>query len=265
MNICELFEIVSAMVVAGLIGGLVNYSQLDHSLDDSNKQFLQGNLFRVMVLAVSASLLVPVFLQMISSNIITESTKTPKDFLVFFGFCLAAAITSRAFVESITKKLLNQIEETKQQVQEVSTQAKQETQEIKILKSENLLLEGWLLRKENKYKEALLKLNEAIVLYETDRAWGNKALVLFNLGDIQGALNASNKALELPSSNTIREAEIRWNRACYLSLLEGNVHEIISDLKRAIEINSDLQNLVSKEPDLEYARKDPSFRTAFNI
>ncbi len=57
-----------------------------------------------MLLGIGASLLVPAFLKMISSNLATSAD--PNDYLIFAGFCLVAAIFSRRFITTIGEKIL---------------------------------------------------------------------------------------------------------------------------------------------------------------
>src|SRR5437764_7659640 len=86
------------MVGAGLLGGAVNYF-LSQEIDPNQKYF-----GRSLWLGLAASFMVPLFLNMISSNLIDSirgNAATPGDkskLLVFAGFCIVAALSSRSFI-----------------------------------------------------------------------------------------------------------------------------------------------------------------------
>jgi hypothetical protein len=92
-----LLIVAGVMVVAGSLGGLVNY--LLAKKDDPESSSFQ----RSLALGISASMLVPLFLNMISSSLLESIRKGESglpDLLklpVFFGFCLVAATSSTAF------------------------------------------------------------------------------------------------------------------------------------------------------------------------
>ncbi len=102
------------MLVAGSLGGAINNFLATDSASDGSKLDLK----RSVVIGVGAALLVPLFLNMISSNLLSEvvgGKDNPGDFgkaLVFLGFCLVAAISSRAFIQTISDRLLNEVKKT---------------------------------------------------------------------------------------------------------------------------------------------------------
>jgi uncharacterized membrane protein YeaQ/YmgE (transglycosylase-associated protein family) len=112
------------MIVAGILGGTINNFLASDAGSDGNKL----NVWRSVVIGIGAALLVPLFLNMISSNLMSDvvgSKEKPGDFgkaLVFLGFCLVAAISSRAFIQTISDRLLNEVKKT-------ATEAKLEAQD----------------------------------------------------------------------------------------------------------------------------------------
>lgn len=102
------------MLIAGALGGTINNFLAPDASSDESKL----HIGRSIVIGIGAALLVPLFLNMISSNLMTEvvGTKdTPGNFgkaLVFLGFCLVAAISSRAFIQTISERLLNEVKKT---------------------------------------------------------------------------------------------------------------------------------------------------------
>jgi hypothetical protein len=73
--------------------------------------------------------MMPLILRSISSDLIDKITSIrlgsgiPFDFFVFTSICLFAAVISRTFLETVSKRVLAEIERTKQQSQEAKSQA----------------------------------------------------------------------------------------------------------------------------------------------
>jgi predicted membrane channel-forming protein YqfA (hemolysin III family) len=95
--------VLGIMVAAGILGGLANYF-----LAERHSDFALRDLFKY-VLGVVAALMVPLFLNMISSNLLDLARTHPINLLVFGGFCLIAVIFSRRFLENLSAKLMQQI------------------------------------------------------------------------------------------------------------------------------------------------------------
>jgi hypothetical protein len=115
------------MLIAGVLGGAINYFLAQERNAEANKI----NLVQSIIIGIGASLLVPLFLNMISSSLLSEvvgNQEKPGDFskaLVFLGFCLVAAVSSRAFIQTISDRILNEVKKTadeaKKEVEEVHT------------------------------------------------------------------------------------------------------------------------------------------------
>ena len=91
------------MVAAGVLGGAANYFISDKNRGNGAKEFS-----KYTVLGVVAALTVPLFLNMISSDLLASAKSRPIDLFVFGGFCLLFVLFSRRFVESAMAKLLQQ-------------------------------------------------------------------------------------------------------------------------------------------------------------
>jgi hypothetical protein len=102
----SLIIIILIMSMSGILGGLVNF----YILDEKNNKIYKSILF-----GLAASLMVPLFLNMISSNLLEQirgSESKPGDPLkifVFAGFCLVASIYSRKFIQTISDSVLKEI------------------------------------------------------------------------------------------------------------------------------------------------------------
>ena len=122
-----LSTLISVMFAAGALGGTVNYF-LTRKADPEG-----SSIAKSIVVGIAAAFLVPLFLNMISSNLteaIRGSPTNPADLskiLVFAGFCLIAAISSKAFIKTLSERVLKDVEETKKRVEET----KKEVEEAK--------------------------------------------------------------------------------------------------------------------------------------
>ena len=123
MNICTFFSntwlLILIMFVAGFFGGTVNYFQ---SYDAKTAGWVR--FWRCVIVGLGASYLVPLFLKMISSDLLKISgVDYAINLLIFFGICLVSAIFSRRFIETIGERILNEAKEAKKEVQEVKKDA----------------------------------------------------------------------------------------------------------------------------------------------
>jgi RsiW-degrading membrane proteinase PrsW (M82 family) len=94
------------MVVTGVLGGVANYFLREKDLGVSGK-----DLVKYAVLGIVAALTVPLFLNMISSDLLAGAKSRPIELFVFAGFCLLFVLFSRRFVESAAAKLLQQLDQ----------------------------------------------------------------------------------------------------------------------------------------------------------
>lgn len=108
------------MVVFGLLGGVVNF--IYSYPNGRKKSLLFVDLLKSLITGVAASLLVPVFLNMISSNIVRESETDPLMLLVFAGFCVIASISSKAFIRAISSRVLERMNKVEEDVQAVKAE-----------------------------------------------------------------------------------------------------------------------------------------------
>ncbi len=98
------------MLLSGLIGGLASYY-----LNKSEEKTLLNSL----VLGVVASLIVPLFLNMISSNLLFEAQRQIDKIFIFAGFCILASVFSKNFLENMYNKILQQVGNIEKQVETI--------------------------------------------------------------------------------------------------------------------------------------------------
>ncbi len=103
----NLWTLLGIMTLAGAFGGLINY--FIERRDNPER----SSVVRSLVVGIGASYLVPLFLNMISSNLMQQLELDAGKLLVFIGFCLIAAITSSAFIRSLSDRVLKEASEAK--------------------------------------------------------------------------------------------------------------------------------------------------------
>ena len=125
-----MFELVLiTMFIAGCIGGLINSFLTDPKTENALPWW------KHIVIGVGAAFMIPVFLNMISSKLIADIKPPPMEpsnvanLLILGGFCLVAAVSSRAFIRSLTDRVLQDISKAKKDAQE----AKQDAEDAKKL------------------------------------------------------------------------------------------------------------------------------------
>lgn len=109
----SILQVIGLMVAAGILGGFVNFvlvrGQESNWLD----------LLWSVILGLGAALLIPLFLNTISSSLLTgilDGTAKISDPFVFFGFCLLGAIASKAMIQTLSQKVLRVAEEARSEV-----------------------------------------------------------------------------------------------------------------------------------------------------
>jgi CRP-like cAMP-binding protein len=106
MNYCIL---ISTIVFFGLLGGLVNAIRTNQKRQDYWKSLVKG---------LVAALLVPVFLEIIKSELGRNLTTELYDYLIFGGLCLVAAIFSDKFIDTLGERILQKAREAEEKAEE---------------------------------------------------------------------------------------------------------------------------------------------------
>ena len=112
--------VLGIMLFAGILGGVANYFLSDRQGELSSRDGL-----KYAVLGVIAALTVPLFLNMLSSNLLEAARTRPVDFFVFAGFCLIYVVASRRLFENAANKLLSQIDQVKRDVNHLKQQKRE--------------------------------------------------------------------------------------------------------------------------------------------
>jgi len=105
----------SIMLFTSVLAGSVNYLFLYFEGKITNNYKFFWNVLQ----SLGATLLVPLLLNMISSELISYKTNfDPMNYLVFAGFCFIAGYFADQFINSIGKKVLRELENVNSKVED---------------------------------------------------------------------------------------------------------------------------------------------------
>lgn len=250
------------MTFSGLVGGAINCLISSKDEDAGGPKWLKST-----VLGIGASFLMPLFLNTISSTLvpnILDGEGDSGDVFVFAGFCLLAAISSRAFIETLADKVLREAKEATHQARETR---KEVSEEIKFMhiqaEAYRLTEEGFREGQKGKIDLEIAKYSEALALDpKNSRARTNLAVTL-------GGQQPKDKELQMQQiqvlSNVIEDdpgfENAYYNRAAHkarvivLATESGSTapyrnEEVLADIAKSLE-----RSLAAKL----YARDDEDF------
>lgn len=116
----HIIALIVIMLFSGAFGGYLNYL---HNFDTTEHETQDTRCRnKYILLGIAAAFVIPVFLKMISSNLI--SSPDNNDYLIFAGFCLIAAIFSRRFITTIGDKIL----EAAKKAEKIALESKQKSE-----------------------------------------------------------------------------------------------------------------------------------------
>lgn len=114
------------MITAGILGGITGFmieksTKAENGYDglifvEGKRIHLQKGLGFYILIGVCASLLVPLFMTTISSELLSSSRHNHLDYFVFGGFCLIASISAHKFIVSISDKILKQVDTARSEI-----------------------------------------------------------------------------------------------------------------------------------------------------
>lgn len=123
------------LLVSGLFGGIVNF-YMNYSAGEKR-------LFpKAILTGIAASIMVPLFLRMISSDLIVLSETNPMGYFYIAGFCLVASIFSKSFMQTVSDKVLNKLKETEDKVNKAEDELRRTAETVTEEKEKVSLLIG---------------------------------------------------------------------------------------------------------------------------
>lgn len=108
----HLWTLIGIIAGTGLLGGIANYLM---NRPEGARRWDWFEYLKSLALGLSAAATAPLFLNILSSNLMAESEKNPLLYFVFAGFCLVAAIFSSRFLTSIGDRVLRELEHVKRE------------------------------------------------------------------------------------------------------------------------------------------------------
>lgn len=124
------------IILSGILGGIVNFFISQSPDRKADKKSCWG----YVALGIVAAFVVPLFLNMISSNLLELGQSKPLNLFILCGFCLIAAVFSRNFLESVYSKIIQQVKKAENDAREVK-EAASEPDEAETNKSSIMQLE----------------------------------------------------------------------------------------------------------------------------
>jgi hypothetical protein len=110
------------IVFIGAFAGLTNFLTY-YFKDLANKK---SEIYKYVISGIGASILVPLLLNMLSSNLIKDVKNFDQiNYFVFAGFCFVAGYFSDRFINSMGEKVLQDLEKTKQKAEKAIAVSKQ--------------------------------------------------------------------------------------------------------------------------------------------
>lgn len=123
-----LATVAGIIILAGVLGGWAAYLTASPDASDANRE-QRKRLLRFLVVGCVASACVPLFLSLVQSDLLKAIFDAPRPAfqqdLVLLGLCLVAAFSARAFLESVSRRILRDLEDVKEQQQNLQQQVVQ--------------------------------------------------------------------------------------------------------------------------------------------
>ncbi|MCX8131417.1 MAG: hypothetical protein N3I35_15155 [Clostridia bacterium] len=107
----ELFmlAIVIIMILFGAFGGCINYLIARQKAIRGDGKTDSVSLLYSVILGIGASFLVPLFLSLLSSDIIDRLEGGHTDFFIFGSLCLIAGISSDSFIQVVSRNMIKKL------------------------------------------------------------------------------------------------------------------------------------------------------------
>jgi hypothetical protein len=123
--------VIAIVLLAGLISGAAAYLTQPSQADSAQPPLPRTPWYTFCLLGVIAAACVPLFLSVVESSLMNDILKPDgkmvQSLLIFLGLCLLTALTARTFLDSLTRRILQQMEE----IRERQDQAAQERSTIR--------------------------------------------------------------------------------------------------------------------------------------
>lgn len=148
LNTMKLEYVILTILVFGVFGGLINKFRDN---DTKSKYWIS------IVKGIGAAMIVPLFLELVKSGIISKGEEGWYNYFVFGGLCTITAIFSDKFFDSIGEKILSKVENVENTVNELEESKKE------IDNAEQVIYDSIKFDKKEDQQENIKKVINAIV------------------------------------------------------------------------------------------------------
>lgn len=124
----HLLVLLIIMLLTGALAGVVNFYLRERGGRETIPQRYEW--VKYVVLGIASSLTVPLFLNMISSNLMEAPKVRRVDYFVFAGFCLLYVIALRRQFENVANRLLAQVETIRKDVSQLRSESHNAIEQI---------------------------------------------------------------------------------------------------------------------------------------
>lgn len=122
------------IIIIGGFAGLTNFFSFYFQQPEVKRE--RKIVIKYLLSSIGAAILVPLLLNMLSSNLIKDDNKFDSiNYFVFAGFCFIAGYFSDRFINSMGEKILKDLKETKNKANEAIDSAKATEEKIDVLVS----------------------------------------------------------------------------------------------------------------------------------
>ena len=129
MEFINQHELILILLIV-IVGGLAGY--INVLKDSVLKESKSHDFTRYILSAIGSAILVPLFLNMLSSNLIKyNSGYDNNNYFVFAGFCFIAGYFSDRFINTIGDRVLKELKQTNENVADTKSKLERTSQELK--------------------------------------------------------------------------------------------------------------------------------------
>lgn len=122
------------IIIIGGLAGLINFFTYYFQQREDKREV--KIVIKYLLNSIGAAILVPLLLNMLSSNLIKDNNKFDSiNYFVFAGFCFIAGYFSDRFINSMGEKILKDLQETKNKANEAIDSAKATEEKVDVLVS----------------------------------------------------------------------------------------------------------------------------------
>lgn len=129
---CNELSLIIIMIISGIFGGFARYM-----LDKERNKWRFEDVLKAIILAVFSVFLVPLFLNLISSDLCSQTHGDLSKLLIYIGFCLIAAFFSKSFIYFVSKSAIKEIEKLEKNMKSLKSSVSNVQENVLLLEANN--------------------------------------------------------------------------------------------------------------------------------